>query len=253
MLTEWTILSLFHFFLIFCRVGAAMMLMPGYGEVYVNPRARLITALAISLLLTPVLTPLLPGVPKDVLTMFLLMAGEVVVGLFIGGILRMLQAILHVAGMIIAFQSSLASALLFDANQGSQGSVIGNFMTLIGLTLVFVTGLHHLMISGIAESYLLFEPAHLPPFGEMASMASTTLSEGFLVAVKIASPLIVVGTLLYLGAGILGRLMPTMQVFFVLIPIQIYESLVVMLLVLSAGMMWYLQHYEEVLSTFLAQ
>ena len=65
------------------------------------------------------------------------MLPEILIGLMIGGITRILQAILHVTGMIIAFQSALASALLFDASQGSKGSVAGNFITMIGIVMIF--------------------------------------------------------------------------------------------------------------------
>lgn len=253
MLSEWTILTLFHFFLLFARTGAALMVLPGFGEIYITARARLIMALTISGLMAPLMAPLLPPVPPDVLGLAAAIIVESLVGLFIGGIGRMLQSILHIAGMIIAFQSSLASALLFDANQGSQGSVVGNFMTLVGVTLLFVTGMHHLMLTGIVESYQIFPAGHVPPTGDMAEMASQLLSEGFLVAVKISAPLIVVGVLLYFGAGLLGRLMPSMQVFFVLVPIQLYESFVFLLLMFSAGMLWYLQHFEDVMRNFLVQ
>ena len=253
MFEQITTLAIFHFFVIFSRIGTALMVFPGFGEIYVSARARLVTALMISFVMVPVLEPTLPALPGGVLPMFLVILPEIMVGLFIGGITRMLQAILHIAGMIVAFQSSLASALLFDANQGSQGSGIGNFMTLIGLTLLFVTDLHHLMLIAVADSYVLFPSGGFPPVSDMAEMASRTLSGGFLVAVKMSAPLIVTGLLLYLGAGILGRLMPNMQVFFVLIPLQAYVSFIILGLMLSAGMMWYIEHFEEVIQTFLVR
>lgn len=253
MLSDWTVITLFHFFLVFTRMGAALMVLPGFGEVYISSRARLMLALTVSAVMAPVLKPLLPPMPADILGLGMALLAEAIVGLFIGAVGRMLQSILHVAGMIIAFQSSLASALLFDANQGSQGSVMGNFMTLIGVTLLFATGMHHMMLTGIAESYMVFEPGAFPPTGDMADMAAQVVSDGFVVAVKISAPLIVMGLLLYLGAGILGRLMPNMQVFFVLVPVQLYESFVIFLLTLSAGMLWYIDHFEEVMRTFLVQ
>lgn len=227
------------------------MLFSGIGEIYVSPRIRLMLGLAISFLMLPVLSPMLPNVPTSAISTFLLIAPEILIGLMIGGIARMLQAILHMAGMIIAFQSSLASALLFDANQGSQGSVFGNFLTLMGITLIFTTDLHHLLLMGVAHSFVVFEPGHFPPLNDFAHLATQVLSDGFKVAFAIASPLIIVGTLLYLGAGLLGRLMPNMQVFFVLIPVQIHISFVMMALTLSAMMMWYIEHYETVMKLFL--
>ncbi len=226
--------------------------MPGFGEVYVNMRSKLIVALIISVIVTPVLEKNLPPVPPDAISLFILVASETFIGLFIGTLMRMIQAIIHVAGMIIAFQSSLASALLFDATQGSQGSVIGNFMTITAITLVFVSDTHHLILGAIVGSYDVFQVGMLPPFADFAELYSRTLSDGFVVAFKIASPLILIGLLIYLAGGLMGRLMPNMQVFFVVIPLQLYISFFMIMATLSAGMVWYLQLFKETLGVFIA-
>jgi len=244
MLEELLTLTIFHFFLIFVRIGAAMILMPGFGEIYVSTQIRLLFALSISLVMMPSLENTLPPIPGNVVSLFLVVLSEAAVGVFIGGIARMLQGALHMAGMIIAFQSSLASALLFDANQSSQGSVFGNFMTLVGLTMIFTSDLHHLILAGIFESYGLFIPGQFPPIDDFASFASKTLSAGFLVAFKISAPMMVIGLLLYLGAGMMARLMPNMQVFFVMVPVQIYISFALLTMTLAGGMMWYLKYLE---------
>ena len=253
MLEDVAILSMYHFFLIFCRIGSAMMVSPGFGEIYVNGKVRISMALVICLMLTPLLSPSFPPVPVGILQLFIAIVPEIMIGLFFGLIIRMVQSILHIAGMVIAFQSSLASALLFDANQGSQGSVIGNFMTLVGVTLLFATNLHHLILAGIIDSYNLFTVSKYPITSDLAEMISRTLSSGFLVAVKISSPLLVIGLCVYIGSGILGRLMPQMQVFMVMIPAQIYVAFTFVLITFSAGMMWYLDYFKEVIGMFVAE
>lgn len=251
MLEQYTNLEIFHFFLVFCRVGTAMMLLPGFGEVYVSPQIKLSAALAVSFVMTFVLGPTLPPLPADSLALFLLVVSEIIIGGFIGSIARMIQGSLHVAGMIFAFQSSLASALLFDANQGSQGSVLGNFMTILGLTLVFATDLHHLFFAGISDSYILFKAGEFPPVTDLLTMAVKVVSAGFSVAVKISAPLIVIGTCLYLAAGLMSRLMPSMQVFFIIVPLQLYVSFAVILVALSGGMLAYLHFFEDTMRVFI--
>src|SRR5436309_1219260 len=109
MLSHFLISELFAFLLIFCRLGSAIMLLPGFGEAYVAPRIRLMLALMFSLILTPVIH--FPPAPATVSGLLFLMTGEILAGLFIGGLARMLIAAMHVAGTVIAYQSSLASAL----------------------------------------------------------------------------------------------------------------------------------------------
>ncbi len=241
----------FHFVLIFLRIGAAVMLISGFGETYIPPRVRLFIAGSMSLLLLPVLEDSLPAPDLSLAGFFGIIIPEIVIGIMIGAVTRILQGVLHVAGMIIAFQSSLASAVLFDANQGSQGSVFGTFMTIMGLTLIFVTDLHHIILMALVESYQVVPVAGALPVGDMAQMAMRTLSDGFRVALMLAAPTVVVGTLLYLAAGLLGRLMPNMQVFFVMIPAQVLMSFVLLSFVLSSMMMWYINHYEHVMTVFM--
>jgi flagellar biosynthetic protein FliR len=245
MLEDLTALTVFHFFLLFCRLASAVMILPGIGEFTILPRARLMVGLSLSLAFFPMLLEKLPAIPADFLSTFLLIVGEIIIGLFIGGLARIIHSVLHIGGMIIAFQSSLASALLFDATQGSQGSVFGNFLNILGLTLLLSTNLHYIMIQGLVESYTLFTPGMAPPVADFAAAAPRMLAQSFVVAVKIASPMIVVGLLLYLSAGMMSRLMPNMQVFFIMIPLQIVASFYVLSLTLSATMVWYLRHFEE--------
>ncbi len=253
MLIQFASDTMYHFLLIFVRLGTALMFLPGIGEIYVTPRFRLVAALILSAATLPIIAPLLPANPGSALALGIVLVAEATTGIFIGMIGRMLQSTLHIAGMIVAFQSSLASALLFDATQGSQGSVIGNFITLVGITLLFTTDLHHVMLAGIIESYGLFAPGKFLQAGDMAEFSARTLSDGFLVAFKMASPLVVVGLCLYLIAGIASRLMPAMQVFFVIVPAQILVSFFILLLTLSSAMMWYLDFFENTMRTFLGQ
>lgn len=248
MLAEFAAETVFDFFLIFCRMGAVFMLMPGVGEVYVAPRIRLAFALSVSFILMPAMAPNFPAPSPDIMRTTIMILGELITGIFIGMLARIIQSTLHIAGMIIAFQSSLASAILFDTTQGTQGSVLGTFMTLLGITIFFTSNLHHVFIMGLFNSYQVFIPGQFPPIGEMAEVAPTMLSESFRIAIEISAPVAVIGVLLYLAAGLMSRLMPQMQVFFILVPVQILGSFYLLALTLSAAMIWYLEHFEKALN-----
>ncbi len=236
---------IFHYGLIFCRIGAIMLFIPGFGESYVSARSRLTLALLLCLILFPVVTPTLPPMPQDILHMFLIMAGEITVGIFIGLAMRIIQAVLHVAGMMIAFMCGLSTATLFDANQSTQGSVIGGFLAVVGITLFFTSGLHHMVFRGVGESFTLIKAGEMVPLADFAEMAASLVSQIFYVAFKIAAPVMLVGLMLYLSAGLMGRLMPTMQVFFILMPVQILVGFLFMGMALSGMMLVYLNFFEE--------
>lgn len=245
MLESFTTLILFQFLLIFCRLGSCIMLMPGFGELSVPPTVRLIIAFLVTLVLLPMLKAGLPPPPTQVPGLFVLLASEIVIGIFIGAIARMMLSAMHITGMIIAFQSSLASALMFDATQGNQGSVVGIFMMTLGMTLLFITDFHHLMLEALVHSYQVFKVTDGAPLGDLAQTVSQVMADTFLVALKLAAPLVIIGILVYLIAGLMSRLMPSMQVFFVLVPVQLLASFYLLMMTLSAVMMWYINHMED--------
>ena len=253
MLSQLLSADAFALFLVFARVGSALMLLPGFGEAFVSPRVRLLLALSITVVLTPVVGDRLPAAPDSPLEMFMMLGSEIAVGLFLGALSRMLLAALHIAGTIIGFQSSLANADLFDPINATQGSLIGAFLNVLGVFLVFMSDLHHLMLLAIADSYTVFVPGNLPSMGDAATTAVDTLARSFTLAMQISAPFIVVGLIFYLGIGLLARLMPQVQIFFIAIPIQVTLAIMVLALTLSAGMLWFLEYFQASFNFFLGR
>lgn len=245
--------DLFSIVLVFLRLGAAMMLLPGFGESYVAPRIRLIIAIALALVVTPVVSATLPPMPEDTLRLFVLIAGEIVVGLYFGALARFLLSALHVAGVVIGFQTSLANAQIFDPVNAQQGSLLGTFLNVIGVFLIFATDLHHMMLTGLVDSYAVFLPGSPPPLGELSLTAVRFVGRSFALGLQIASPFIVVGMVFYIGLGLLARLMPQVQVFFIAVPLQIMLGFSVMAMTLSAGLYWFLSNFESGLIGFLGR
>ena len=225
--------------------------MPGLGEIFVAERLRLVFALLTSLVLTPVVQPLIPAYPDSVPLLLWMLGKEIVIGSVIGLSARILFSSMHVAGMVIALQSGLASATLFDPSQGTQGTIFGNFLSLFALLLFFATNMHYLMLYGLAESYTLFIPGVNLPVGDFSELISKIVSSSFMIGIKISAPQIVIGLLLFLASGVLARLMPNMQIFFVIIPLQIMISLLVLLLTFSASLTWYMDTFKDTMSNLL--
>lgn len=240
------------FLLVFARLGALVILLPGFGETTVSPRLRLAMGLAIALVLYPVLRPSLPPMPDGALALALLFGGEIVIGLAIGTLARLMLYALHVAGTIIAFQIGLGSAQALDPSQGAQSALFATFLTLLGLVLIFATDLHLVMLMALRASYALFVPGTLPAPETFAELVVTTVSRAFLLGVQIAMPFLVFGTIFQIGLGLLARLMPQIQIFFVAMPAQILLGFAVLMLVLGAAMMWFLAGFEDVLRPFVA-
>ena len=238
-------LNIFSFMLIFARIGTALSIMPGFGSQFIQMRARLGFAVAIAFVMTPVLAGRLPSAPASFPDLFLLLAAEMLVGAFFGTIMRIMLAALQTTGTLFAYFASMANAFIQDPISEQQGSIIATFLGTMAITLLFISGFHHVMIRAVAESYAVFVPGQGVMIGDMADMTAKTVSTSFLLGVKMATPFMVVVVAYYLGLGMLGRLMPQMPVFFVGMPIQIGLQVSVLIIVMSSIMMLFLNNFND--------
>jgi flagellar biosynthetic protein FliR len=240
------------YFLVFCRVGMAMTLLPAFGASYITPRSRLFLAVAVSLIIGSIIN----GdekfeVDNSPIGILIAIFSEITIGFFIGALARIIGSAIHIAGMIIATQSAMAQATLFDPSQGGQGAIFGNFLELLAIALLFSLNLHHLLLSAIAGSYEVYPIATMPDLAAFSDAAARTMSKSFAIGFQLAAPIVIVGLLVNLASGVLSRLMPSFQVFFVITPAQIMISFFIFATSLSAVMMWYMRYLEVSFTQFL--
>jgi flagellar biosynthetic protein FliR len=252
MLQDFLTTGVFAFILTFVRLGAAMTIMPGIGDSFVPQNIRLYFAMGLSLVLAPYVAPMLPKPIPTTMILFALIATEFLIGLFIGTIARILMTALDTAGMVISLQSGLSNAQLFNPTLASQGSLVGAFLSITGVVLLFATNMHHLLFMGLVESYQMFPVGDVPDTGSMAELISQTVASSFKIGVEFAAPFMVISTLIYIGMGVLNRLMPQIQVFMVAIPLQIMISLLTLALTVSAGLVFWLSKFEGGMMYFLS-
>ena len=242
---DWLPNTAFLYLLLFSRIGAILMLMPALGEDMIPMRMRLSFALAFTLVVYPLLSPQLPSMPADFMAIVGLIFHELAIGIMLGAIVRITVMATQVAGAIIAFQAGLSAAMAADPTQvGVQGAVFGSFLSFLGMVLIFATDLHHVALAATYDSYAIF-PLETPlMFDDAAQLAIRTVAGAFGVGVQMAAPFIVFGLVFNLGAGILARLMPALQVFFLLMPANIILGLVLFAMLLAMMMGWYLSSFE---------
>ena len=236
--------------LIFARIGAILMLIPGFGETYVPPRIRLSLALLISLALWPVVRDSLPGLPETLGGMAGWVIREVVVGLMIGMLLRMFLTSLMTAGEIVSLQTTLSFAQTANPLQAQPGSTVGSFLLLFGVTLIFATDTHHLFIAGMVGSYSLIAPAKPLIMGDFTEMAVRTLGDSFLLGVQLAAPVLVFALIFNLASGLIARVMPSFQVYFAAAPLSVILGLSIFALSLGALGTIFIDRYRRLAEYF---
>lgn len=236
--------------LIFARIGAILLTLPGIGESYVPPRIRLSLALVVSLALWPVVGHLLPALPVSLGATVGWILREVITGLMIGMLLRAFMTALGTAGEIVSLQTTLSFAQTANPLQAQPGTTIAAFLTLFGVTLIFATNTHHLFIAGLVGSYELVAPAKPLIMGDFAALAIKTVGDSFMLGVQLAAPVLVFALIFNLASGLVARVMPQFQVFFAAAPLSVLLGLSVFALSLGVMGTVFIDRYRAVAQIF---
>jgi flagellar biosynthesis protein FliR len=236
------------FLLTFARVGTMVMMMPGIGEMNMPARVRL----TIALILTAILMPAHQTAYTISLTalgpVFIMLFQEILIGAVLGLTARLAISGLQVAGSVIAQQLGLGFVTAVDPTQNQQGLLVGNFLAVLGVTLIFATDMHHMVIAALNDSYFIFSPGEVPIMGDIAKHITQVVAGSFKIGIQLSAPFLVFGLLFNLGLGVLSRLMPQMQVFFIGLPLSILLGLLLLLLVIGAMMGTFTGYVEGVLN-----
>jgi flagellar biosynthetic protein FliR len=180
-----------------------------------------------------------------------LMMYEIFIGILLGATARVTLAALQVAGAVIAQQVGLGFVTSVDPTQGEQGVLVGNFLTLLGVTLLFATDSHHLVIAALNDSYNIFSPGESVASGDIAALATRAFNAAFRIGLQLSAPFLVFGLVFNIGLGVLARLMPQMQVYFVGVPLSIFAGFLILALVLAAMMGTFLDYFIGVMHSLM--
>ncbi len=251
MLQEFLSAHVLAFMLTFVRMGTAVMIMPGLGDSFVPERLRLMIGLGLSFVLYPMTMQYMPQPMPGTFMLVTLIIAEAIIGVLFGTVARIFMTALDTAGMVISTSSGLGNAQVFNPAMAAQGSLLGAFLSITGVIILFETNLHHLLVGGLVESYKLFPVGGIPEPGSMAELLARTVSSAFAIGVKIGAPFLVLTMLIYVGMGVLSRLMPQVQVFLIAMPLQILLSLITLMLTLGAVFEYWAVEFENGMVFFL--
>lgn len=209
---------------VFLRIGAAMALLPAFGEQMVPQRVRLAVALAFTAVVAPaVATPALPETPADLLR---LLAAETLTGLVFGFSLRCMIYALEIAGSIAAQSTSLSQLL------GGVGAepmpAIGHLLVLAGLGLAALSGLHVHVAEAFIASYRVVPQGQLLDAGRLAGFGVARAAHAFGLAFSLAAPFVIAAFIYNLALGVINRAMPQLMVVLIGAPAITGASLVML-------------------------
>ncbi|HEY2710435.1 MAG TPA: flagellar biosynthetic protein FliR [Caulobacteraceae bacterium] len=242
--------QLFAGALVFARIAAMIMTMPGFGDTPAPTRVRLSFALVMTIVVTPVVYPAMPVIPQGVSDLIGAVIREVLIGLAIGAILRAFLAAMATAGEVISIATTLSFAQTTNPTLGQQNTTLATFLSLMATVIIMVGDLHHLFIAAMVRSYSLFPFGHAPPVSDFSQLMIRTTADAFTLGIQLAAPVLIFSLIFNLATGLVGRAMPQFQIFFAAAPLQVLLGL--SLFALSLGVMgnYWVDRYRDVLNSF---
>ena len=236
--------------LVFARVAAMAMVMPGLGDQPAPTQVRLAFSILMALIIAPVVANTLPPTPPTISELMGAVLREVILGLMIGSILRTFMGALATAGEVISIQTTLSFAQTANPTMAGSSSSLATFLGLMGVVLIMTTDLHHLFLAAMVKSYTLFPYGRVLPVADATHMAIRTLSGSFSLGIQLSAPILVFSLVFNLATGLVGRAMPQFQIFFAAAPLQVLLGLSLFALSLGViGMVW-VDRYRDVLKYF---
>jgi flagellar biosynthesis protein FliR len=232
-------------FVVFLRVGAAMSLLPAFGEHSIPARVRLVLGFAFTLVIAPAVAGEIAASVERVRLPYLLLT-ETVAGLALGLALRLFVLALQMAGSMAAQATSLAQ--VFGGIGPDPQPAIGHLMVIGGLALAVMAGLHVKIAGALIESYGVLPSGHLPGADLLSEWGIGRISAAFSLAFTLAAPFTIAAFIYNLALGVINRAMPQLMVSFVGAPALTAGGLMLMLLTLPL----LLGIWSDGLSAFLA-
>ncbi len=214
--------------LVFVRVGAIVVLMPGFGEVFIPLRIKLAAIVAYTLILWPAIQFDHQAIDLRMENIGGLIFAETVAGLTLGIGLRIMIMAIQTSASIIAQSSSLNQIFGLGAAPEPMPA-IGNLMIIAAVTLAMATGLHVKVALAIAKSYDALPMGILPGARDVTQWIFQQASAAFSFAFAMSAPFLLTFFLINVSFGFINRAMPSLMIGFVGAPLLTGGALVILL------------------------
>ena len=215
-------------FITFCRVGACFMVMPGLSSARVPLQIRLFVAVAATLaLLMNMSDQVIPYARQQPAELALLVISESLIGGLIGLMARFyllaLQFIASAISMMVGFNGGMGHSIA----ESEPESTLAALISFAGLMLLFVLDFHHEIVKALVLSYQLAPlNAFFNPQSSLVDLTDT-LSEAFMVMLRLGSPFLAYSLLVNLAIGFVNKLTPQIPIYFISQPFVIAGGMII--------------------------
>ena len=218
--------ELLRFLFLIVRLSAIVLTLPVLNTRSVPSHLKLIFIVVFSLSLYPAVRTQPLVVPQGVLHLGLLILGELFLGMIIGFVAQMAFMGMQMGGELMNQQMGLSMASIFDPQTQRQTTIMSNFQYVMAVLLFFSIQAHHWFIFAMAESlHAMPLLSFTVPKTVMLPLVAL-LSKAFIMALRIAAPVIVTLILTNITLGMMARLVPQMNIFILSFPVNFGVGLI---------------------------
>lgn len=232
------------FLLTFARITGIFSTAPIFGSRNVPVIVKAGLSFALAYILFPLVFNASVTLPDSFFGYFLLVAGELLIGLIIGFAASLVFAAVQMSGQILDMQIGFGVVNVLDPQSGQQLPLVGNFKYILALLVFLATNSHHMLLAALFSSFKLIPVTGLMIQANVAEVIVDMVGGIFVIAMKISFPVLLSILLTDVALGILARTMPQMNIFVVGIP----SKIIVGLFVLSLALPFYIMFLEVIFS-----
>ncbi|MBW1850013.1 MAG: flagellar type III secretion system protein FliR [Deltaproteobacteria bacterium] len=214
------------FFLVFLRVAAVMMSIPVFGGKKIPATFKAGLALSVSILLFPKLEIPYFSVYSSAIPFVIGVASEILLGVIIGLSVNLIFAGIQLAGQLAGFQMGFALANVMDPQTGNQSSIIAGLLNITAILLFLSLNAHHWFLRGLVESFTLVPIFGFNFSGSLFEHLIKIAGNMFIIAVKVAAPVMAALLLTSVSLGLVARTVQGMNIFLVAMPLKIVLGLI---------------------------
>ena len=226
--------DIYPYITVFTRIAPMMVVLPIFSDLHIPQTIRLALSMALSIIVFSVVSPFFPVIDPESPYFFILLGGEVFVGLCLGLVAKIWFMALQVVANIISTTASLSNATLFNPSLAAQDTVIGTILLTSGALFMVLTDLHYHFIEAMIASYKGFPVGGTFILEDFSKLFVQLISQSFTFAVQLSMPFLIMGLVFQVTLGFLNRLMPQLQIFFIAMPAQILGGIALIGLTLGA-------------------
>ncbi|TWF53384.1 flagellar biosynthetic protein FliR [Neorhizobium alkalisoli] len=243
--------SVLALFLTFCRIGSCIMVLPGFSSARIPGNVRLLTAIALSLAVLPVLWDVVyPKATAPGATYIGLIFTEMLVGVTYGLIARLYTLGLQFSATIISTVIGLTAPGGQDLLEDTSESQLVSFLTLSGLLILFMMDFHHVVIHAMIDSYQTTPVGALIDSRKMLITLTDTLRASTMIMLRLASPFLIFGLMFNVAIGMVNKMAPQLPVFFISTPLLLLGGLFLLYLSVAALITQYANGFIPIFTSF---